>query len=160
MITSSVFVLFVLVSKWAYGGVAQALLERVRSGGYSNWENSRLMASIAEILKDEKLEALADQYGNSSWQSDKERVEADDADKSVEDEPKSGAGTEKVEPSPDQPANSAKTVETANEAKPEAVADTSPEPKKGKEPVLTYRQLRKDVLEKFLARAAKLIFEP
>lgn len=154
------FELVDLVTKWADGRVAQALLERVRSGGYSNWENSRMMSSVAEILKDGKLEALANGYGRTSWQSDKDRVDPDDMDNAAEDEPTVEAGTEKLEASPDQAANAAKTVETVAETKPEAAAVTSPEPKKAKQPLPTYGQLRKDILEKFLARADKVIVEP
>ena len=140
-----------LVSRWAGPGIAQVLAQRLRSGGLPADENSSVMYSIASILKDKKLDSLADEFQDNAYQRDNDRVETEDRNTEIEND------SSKKDPE-------VKTVDPVIEpAKTEESAATNVAPvevpKKVKK-VETYGQLRCDIIERFLARADKLILGP
>ena len=63
-----------LIKRWGDSRVAASLIEQLRQDSTDASYNAELMTSIAEMLHDEDLVALANDYGNIQWESDDAEV--------------------------------------------------------------------------------------
>lgn len=104
-----------LVRNWGDARLAGFLLDQLRAGAGDAYYKYQLMSTIAETLHDEKLTAIAEEYGDRLYESDDTVVEAD-----TPDEPTSEVVT--GEPTTEEPGENEpkESHETGNkEAKPQ-----------------------------------------
>ncbi|HVF30115.1 MAG TPA: hypothetical protein VNA22_04060 [Pyrinomonadaceae bacterium] len=130
-----------LVKRWGDSRVASSLLEHLRNAGSEPYVTSELMGSIASMLHNNDLIAVADEYAAIQWESDEDEVR-------VEGEaPPEAALTSSTDGLP-------ATAETTgiNAAKPQTDGPEA-EAKKKK----TYAQLRAEISGRFVSMAAALI---
>lgn len=128
-------VLIELVSKWGDNRFARFSLDRLQSSSGDPYVVSELMSSVATILADSELEKLAGKYSDSYYQDDADLVDEDeDSDSSGEDEEKADS-------------------ETPTEVESSGSAGAKPQPEKAVVPKITYKQLRDELLAKFIERS-------
>ena len=124
-------VLIDVVANWGDNRFAKFLLDRLQSSVDEPYFVSELMSTIAKALSDESLEKIATKYSDISYQDDADLVEDEDAASST-DEGRNSSGESKAEAKESEVVNSAKAYEEAAPAK------------------MTYKQLRADLLNRFI----------
>lgn len=132
-----------LVSKWGDPRLMGFLLDQIRAGADDPSDTSDKMQMVGEILKDEDVDELAEKYSDIVYESDDDQVEADEAEEAEQPEAESPEEALPVEESKNK--QEEKDAETA-------VEEEKPAPKK-----MTYKELRADLLQKFLAECDRAI---
>lgn len=137
-----------LVSQWGDPRLMSFLIDQIRAGSDDASDTAEKMGIVAEILKNDEVSEIAAKYAESAYESDDDEVESEEAEDT--------ADVPEVEPAPDVlPANEpAEPVTEQPATSDETEAVEKPEAKK-----LTYKQLRTELLQKFLAECDKAMAE-
>lgn len=143
--------LLALVSRWGSARIAELLINRLRGGSYSPLENSDMMAGIASYVDDERVSGIAEEYRDIYYKSDNDEVEKSDREDDEVDDTSETA----VEPDASKP-----VTEPAVEISDEVAAEKLETPAPARKAVLTYAQLRAELLSKFLVRVDEVLAEP
>ncbi len=134
-----------LVAKWGDPRFVGFLLDQIRNGSADTSDTTENMELVAEILNDSEVEAIAEKYGETMYEDDNDIVAAEEeAEKeSVDVEQAEAEPVEK--PAPDVP----------EKAEPDAQANEAPETDSVTKQ--TYKELRAELVAKFIARCDKVI---
>ena len=152
-----------LISRWADTRLTELFMSRLRGGAYTSSENTELMETISTILADQLLADLAEKYSDIDHKVDDDAVEDSDLEESEEE---NAEEDEPAEAAPDasqvldDTSETVANVEGDQEAVDENAADENETADTVNKPVLTYKQFRQNLIEKFLARAETLIADP
>ncbi|MDQ4122949.1 MAG: hypothetical protein M3209_16045 [Acidobacteriota bacterium] len=120
-----------LVGRWDDKRLVPFLLANLRnSHSAENYDTMRFMTLLAKLLKNEKLESLAESYGEIMYETDEEE-ETDAESESAENEEENDLEQESAEDK-----NESETTEESAEEKPEKT---------------TYKQQREQILNEFIA---------
>ncbi len=139
-----------LIKRWGDPRLLNYLLDSLRGGSGEPYYKAESMETIAELLDDDVATALSEKYEQTAWESDSDVVgeenEAEDAEE-VETETEADQTSTKTDAPPD----------PENKTEPGSDRDVSetgdaPAPKKQ-----TYKELRDELIQKFLARCHKVI---
>jgi hypothetical protein len=138
-----------LVKRWGDSRLVGFLLDRLRVNSSEPYIASQTMTTISEILDDEKIKEIADKYNQIAYEAEEEAVT--DSDEADADKPaliQKEAGTE--------------TTDNPKGAKTPAVVEvgtSAVDPKDGREAPkkITYKELRNEMLQKFLQRCDTVI---
>lgn len=135
-----------LVKRWGDPRLMGFLLDKLRTGSDDAEANAGTMSIVAEILSDDDASAIAQKYEENAYEDADEtvEVEAEEVDSAPPDEAKQEKTVE-VEPEADQPGEPGETEEVEIEG---------PEPEVKKQ---TYKDLRAELMQKFLAQCEKVI---
>ncbi len=137
-----------MVKRWGDGRIVPFLLEQLRSGSFSPYENAQMMDAIAVMADDKEAIALARQYSDISFLEDDTEVEETLPDTADEVEPAESGTRDDV--SEEQVAEvEAAVADTSEKIETEPAAD---KPKKQ-----TYRELREQLSSEFVAIVAKAL---
>ena len=129
-------VLIDVVSSWGDNRFASFLLDRLQASPDDTYFAHQIMATISTILKDEDLINIASKYEDVYYQDDAEVVEAEESESEESEEE-----SEEAAPAATQPA-----AKVQVEKQESAAAGAEPVKK------LTYKELRADLVTKFLDR--------
>jgi hypothetical protein len=139
-----------LVKRWGDSRLVGFLLDRLRANSSEPYIASQTMTTISEILDDEKIKEIADKYNQIAYEAEEETItESDEANKAeVNREDQKEVGTE--------------TTDNPEGAKTPAVVEVGTpavDPNDGKEAPkkITYKELRNEMLQKFLQRCDTVI---
>lgn len=146
-----------LVKRWGDPRLVEFLLDQLRTGGGEPYLAARIMKTIAEILDDKEIEAIAEKYGENSYEDDTSEVEAEPGDVAAT----VNETAESIEPA-DVPTAAGIAVESEKEsvvaaddiAEPESADVDGPKTKK-----ITYKELRVGMMENFLKRCEIVMTE-
>lgn len=131
-----------LIAHWGDPRLVDFLLDRIRTGAGDPADTSDLMGTIAEILDDDTVSAIAEKYSDTRYEEDDDAVEEDDKTADAEE---SDAAVSSDEDQPD--LEKAAAVETSAET----VKPQDPANGKAKQRKITYKELRAKLLAEFLA---------
>lgn len=126
--------LLTLVTRWADKGIADKFLAELRSLAYEPYENSQMMGVVSSVLKDQGLQKFASDYGDVVWYGDEDVIENDET---------SEEGSEEV------------VIPEVEGGSGDAAAENTAEKKE--KPKRTYKQLRAELMDKFLTKADEVI---
>ena len=138
-----------LVKRWGDSRLIGFLLDRLRANSSEPYIASQTMTTISEILGDEKIKEIADKYNQIAYEAEEETVtDSDEADADKPELKQKEAGTE--------------TTDNPKGSKTPAVVEVGTpavDPKDGKEAPkkITYKELRNEILQKFLQRCETVI---
>jgi hypothetical protein len=138
-----------LVKRWGDSRLVVFLLDRLRANSSEPYIASQTMTTISEILDDEKIKEIAGEYNQIAYEAEEETVaESDEADSDKAALNQKEAGTE--------------TTDNPKGAKTPAVVEVGTlavDPNDGKEAPkkITYKELRNEMLQKFLQRCDTVI---
>jgi hypothetical protein len=130
-----------LVANWGDTRLAKFLLEKIQVAGDDGYVISQLMSTAAELLKDDELDKIAQDYSDASYQGDDEVVE----------------GPETAEEETDRAEDSAEAAEEESEiedAVEVAVDEGSAEREADAPKKMTYKELRAQLFAQFLAQSS------
>lgn len=139
-----------LVKRWGDPRLAAFLLEQLRANSNEPYLAAQTMNTISEIFDDTQISSLAEKYNEISYEDDTAEIEAEDAkSEAVVDE-------EAEVPEPQSETEAAKNaavvyVDAANDTA-ETAEVALEQPRK-----ITYKQLRDEILQKFLDRIGQLM---
>lgn len=136
-----------LVKRWGDPRLIGFLLDSLRAGSDDASSNADTMAIVAEILGDDEAAEIAQRYQENAYDDENEIVEADDQE-AIEVEVPAADKTEQGETVEAEPASESADPVANEEAEPHA----KPEIKKQ-----TYKELRAELMQKFLAQCDKAI---
>lgn len=137
-----------LVAQWGDPRLIGFLLDGIRAGADDTSDTAEAMEMVADILKDDEVTRLSEQYGETAYESDDDAVEAAAADAEEDDVEKPDDETV-----PDEvPAE--ETENPTPEAQDESDAAKTPAVKK-----MTYKELRTELMQKFLSRCDRVLAE-
>lgn len=140
-----------LVQRWGDANVAASLVEDLRAVSADADLTSDLMPSIASILADNELLSISADYTSIRWEEADAEVESEETDSATE-EP-----TESNEAATEGDAQTAVPSSDKGPAGPSAVTENGPANARQDVKKKTYGELRKELVDRFLARAGKLI---
>ncbi|MGQ0542214.1 MAG: hypothetical protein ACT4O9_10265 [Blastocatellia bacterium] len=133
-----------LVKRWGDSRLAVFLLDQIRNGG-DPYTTSDHMDVIAELLKDEELTSIASKFEEIYYEPDEDPVEPTDAYDESEEESDGSETTDSDEPETSEEPEELPEVEEKADSMSEKAA-----PK-------TFKELRAEILAKFVERAEKVI---
>ncbi|MEJ7847307.1 MAG: hypothetical protein WKF92_04365 [Pyrinomonadaceae bacterium] len=133
-----------LVQRWGDARLPAYLLDQLRAGLTEPYVVSQLMNSIAGILGDGKLSKFAEKYGEISYEDASAEVPEAAQPEGVP------SGVEKVISVDELPAAEPENAETLIVSEKEAVDEETVAAKK-----TTYKELRQEILAKFLERSVE-----
>ncbi|HVF30209.1 MAG TPA: hypothetical protein VNA22_04530, partial [Pyrinomonadaceae bacterium] len=125
-----------IVSRWGDNRLAKYLLDVLPAMSDDVYTSSDLMDTVAEIIKDDELEKIAEDYSDVRYKENEELVEMDDAESKEADA-------------------AANKAESSDGAKPEGGTSNvkDEEPKEPEAPKMTYKDLRRNLMEKYMQRS-------
>lgn len=135
-----------LVKRWGDSRLAVFLLDQVRNGG-DPYTTSDHMDVIAELLKDEELASLASKFEEIYHEPDDDSVEPTES----EEEPESGEELDESD------AADTEELETAEESEETPIEEEKTDSQSEKVAQKTFKELRAEILAKFVERAEKVI---
>ncbi|NOT47335.1 MAG: hypothetical protein HOP17_06245 [Acidobacteria bacterium] len=137
-----------LVAQWGDPRLIAFLIDRIRAGSDDASDTAEKMQMVAEILKNESVSDIAEKYSQTAYEDDDDTVEGK--------APADGPNIPEVEPVPDTvPPDQSENPVKEDPAAPDAKgSEEKPEIKK-----VTYKELRTELLQKFLAECDKAIAE-
>lgn len=140
-----------LVAYWGDPRLVGFLLDKLRAGSEDPYFASQTMETIAEIIDDKEVSAIAEKYSENAYEDDNDLVESDDeesddADAEVVEEPV-------VETADEDPLAKPAASETGED---EAEPPVSEKPEARKQ---TYRDLRFELIQKFLVQCDRVLAE-
>ena len=140
-----------LVSNWGDARLAKFLIDKIQVAGDDTDVISQLMSTAARVLKDDQLEKIAQDYAAVSYQEDNETVEASDTEEEAEE-----AEAEDEIRSDDATVDATEAeVEDETADAVDASAEESSVEAEGEAPEkTTYKELRAELLAKFLERSS------
>lgn len=142
-----------LIKRWDDPRLIAFLLDRLRTGSDEAGTNADAMRTVSELLEDDDAAALSEKYQENAYEDGEDVVkpESEDAEKDeAEDVP-----AEKPENNPDEGRPETEGPEPALPADVNVEKDApADEPKKQ-----TYKELRLELLQRFVARCDKVIAE-
>ena len=140
-----------LVKRWGDPRLIGFLLDQLRTGSDGNAVfNADAMSTVAEILDDDDAIAIAEKYSSNSYEDGNELVEAEEEEAEDPEPVVETPETQDGEKAPIEP-EAEKTGESPEEP---AEAEETEEPVKK---LVTYSQLRTELMQKFLAQCDKAI---
>ena len=141
-----------LIKRWGDPRLLNYLLSSLRAGAGEPYVRSDNMSTIADLLDDEEAASVAEKYQETVWEDDNEVVGGDeDEQESGEDESISAPERSALGGTPSDPEPVENTGAPEADAGPAAPAE-APVVKKQ-----TYRELRDELMQRFLARCDKVI---
>lgn len=135
-----------LVKRWGDTRIVPFLLERVRSGSYSPYENAQMMITVAEMIGDKEAASLAERFNEFSYEEDDAEIENAEPVASSEEQ-----NIEAVAAEIEEPATEALIPEPDAELA-EAMAELPTSVETEKPAKKTYREMRASIAADFLVR--------
>lgn len=129
-----------LVSEWSDPRLVGFLIDQVRAGSDDASDTAEKMEMVAAIVKNNKLSEIVRKYAEAAYQSDDDEVESESAEDQA-DVPEVEPDSETL-PTEETESPLKEEVETSNDMKDVEKSDAKK---------LTYKELRADLLQKFLA---------
>jgi hypothetical protein len=141
-----------LVQKWGDPRLVGFLLEGLRAGSNDPVAAGRAMTKIAEILDDKDAASIAEKYSEDVYEDDEDLVgdDSEEADAQADD-PAANA--------PDENKDAEDVPSAESDPKETPAADSKEGPAKTEPKKLTYKELRSDLMQKFLDRCDQAIAE-
>lgn len=134
-----------LVKRWGDTRIVPFLLERVRSGSYSPYENAQMMITVSEMIGDKEAASLAERFNEFSYEEDDAEIENAEPVASSEEQNTEAVAAEIEEPT--EPLIPEPDAELA-----EAMAELPTSVEVEKPAKTTYREMRASIVADFLIR--------
>jgi hypothetical protein len=148
-----------LVSRWADGRIAELFLGRLRGGSYTPEENSELMRSIATILDDDQISVIAERFSDLYYADDDKQVDPEELEEALATGTDETGGTDAAADEQTEVTDAAPIAPEGTETEPAPEADEADD-EAPKRPVMTYKELRAELIARFLARAGDVMTNP
>ena len=140
-----------LIKRWGDPRLLNYLLDSLRGGADEPYYKAESMNTIAELLDDDEAASIAEKYQETAWENDSDVVGEDSEEEET-------AEVKETEPEAEQrPADTGTPPETEGKTLPEPEAE---EPEAVETPAVkkqTYKELRDELMQKFLAQCDKVI---